>query len=274
MAKTLNTITLSYSWLNRLYNSYHDSETQRILEAFVAADLEGERLEALVTALRTARQAEDTAYKRLSDKDFKVEDLKGADALQDRYMATVRLLLQALTHLPETVSDDAATRRTARELEQTFRDFGFKADDGYESEASKVLNMMQVWTARQQDCQSLGVWGYMQKAAQAARQVLTITGQRIDTDAERIKGEMQAARAATDQAVADLYQLLNALAIVSPSADLEALMRKLQQIQQRAEQYYIGRAGQGSSPEPEPEPDPEPEPEPDGGSDVTPVTPA
>lgn len=255
MAQTVNNITqLAYSWLSRLNNAYHDGTSQRILEAVVAADIENERLVQLTAELRSARQTEDTAFKRLSDRDFTSDDLKAADELQDAYMSTIHLLLLAQTHLPRVDADEQATVRRAQELAQTFRDFHFQRNEGFEAESRRIVNMMQAWTARQEDCQALGVWPYMQKAQQAAQRVLSLTGDRVAHDMLRVKGELAAARRATDQAVAGLYQLLNAMAVLSPGDKLTSLMATLSQIQQRAEQYYIGTAKPGEAPEPEPQP--------------------
>ena len=41
-----------------------------------------------VNGVHQARQAEDTAFKRFSGKDFASDDLKREDALEDKYMST------------------------------------------------------------------------------------------------------------------------------------------------------------------------------------------
>ena len=249
---------LSHNWLRKLKNSYHDDLTQQIMTLCQGAEVENTRYAELLAALRTARQAEDTAYKRLMGRDFTSDDLAAADRLQDAY------LLAAYLRLPETVEADAPTRRKAQELLQAFRDFAFSASDGYTSEASKILNMAQQWQERQQDCQALGVWAYIEKAQQAAQQVKQLSAQRAHNDAQRIKGELADARRATDAAVADMYELLNALLVVAPTDVMAQLASYLNALQARAEQYYIGRSGKkDDDPEPEPEPAPAPEPEPE-----------
>ena len=104
------------AYLKRLKNGYHDSVTQSILTLAQAAEVESPLYVQALAALRTARQAEDDAYQRVSGKDFTSEDLKAADRLQDQYMTTVRNLLASYEYLPET----EPMRRTARELSDRF----------------------------------------------------------------------------------------------------------------------------------------------------------
>lgn len=251
---------LGHRWLKSLKNSYHDDTTQHILTLCQGAEVENQRYAELLSALRTARQAEDTAYKRLLGRDFTSDDLQAADRLQDAYMNTVHDLLMAHLRLPETVEADAALRRKAQELLQSYKDFNFSVSDGYTSEASKVQNMVQQWQTHEQSCQTLGIWTWMQKALEAARQVKQFSAQRTHNDSMRIKGELVDARRATDAAVADIYELLNALLVVSPTDAMAQLAGDLNALQARAEQYYIGRSGGkkgGDDPEPEPEPEPE-----------------
>lgn len=259
---------LSHNWLRKLKNSYHDDLSQQIMTLCQGAEVENTRYAELLAALRTARQAEDTAYKRLMGRDFTSDDLAAADRLQDAYMYTVRDLLMAYLRLPETVEADAPTRRKAQELLQAYKDFNFSVSDGYTSEASKIQNMAQQWQERQQDCQALGVWAYIEKAQQAAQQVKQLSAQRAHNDSMRIKGELADARRATDAAVADMYELLNALLVVDPTDAMAQLAGDLNALQARAEKYYIGRSGKKDDdpepePEPEPAPDPDPEPEPE-----------
>ena len=48
-----------------------------------------------MSGVHTARQGEDTAYRRYSGKDFASDDLKREDALEDKYMSTIRALLRS-----------------------------------------------------------------------------------------------------------------------------------------------------------------------------------
>lgn len=70
------------------------------------------------------------------------------------------------------------------------------------------------------------------------------------------------------------YDVLNALAVLQPSAELSALVNVLFGIEDRAKLYYIsgGKSG-GDKPTPSPDGGSDDGSSDDGGSDVTPVTP-
>ena len=72
------------------------------------------------------------------------------------------------------------------------------------------------------------------------------------------------------------YDVLNALAVLQPTAELTQLIQTLFGIEERAKLYYIS-SGKTSGDDPKPELEPEPKPDEggddDGGGEVTPVTP-
>ena len=63
---------------------------------------------------------------------------------------------------------------------------------------------------------TIGAWQWYIKAAQAATQVRYLLGERAKTKGETVKGEVKAARRATDLAVADLYKTINAMMDLMP----------------------------------------------------------
>ena len=67
-------------------------------------------------------------------------------------------------------------------------------------------------------------------------------GQRAQTKGEFVKGEMKAARRATDVAIAELYKTLMAMQELMPSEALTALMTQLKGVELYAKQYYIASA--------------------------------
>ena len=77
--------------------------TQQICDRLRDFETDNQMLLQAVEGVRSARQTEDTAYRRYSGKDFASDDLKAADALEDKYMSTIHNLLNALLYLPETV---------------------------------------------------------------------------------------------------------------------------------------------------------------------------
>jgi len=90
-----------------------------------------------------------------------------------------------------------------------------------------------------------------------------LLGERAKTKGETVKGELKAARRATDLAVADLYKTINAMMDLMPSDALTALYTQLKGFERYAKQYYLSKGKDEDEPEPEPQPEP----------DVTPVQP-
>ena len=105
--------------------------------------------------------------------------------------------------------------------------------------------------------------------------MLQLVTVRVDNESAKVKGELAAARKATDEAIRKAYDILNALAVLQPSAELTALITVLFGIEDRAKLYYIS-GGKSGGDKPTPTPDGGSEDgggSQDGGSDVTPVTP-
>ena len=246
--------------------------TQQIDNRFGAFETDNVMLSQVAAEVHKARQAEDVAYKRFSGKDFASDDLKKEDRLEDQYMSTIRAILNGLTLLPET----EPMRRKAEVAVQVFKDFQFSTNDGFEAEARKTFNMVQEWTGNAKyDLAGLGIQKWVTKAQQQAGKVLTLIQQRVDNESAKVKGELADARKATDAAIRQAYDVLNALAVLQPTAELSQLIQTLFGIEERAKLYYIS-SGKTSGDDPKPEPEPEPKPDEGGddeGGEVTPVTP-
>ena len=275
--------TLTTSYLAKLSNANHDGVTQQICDRLRDFETENQMLIQAVNGVHTARQAEDTAYRRFSGKDFASDDLKKADRQEDQYMSTIKNVLGGLLYLPET----EPMRRKAQLAAQLFKDFQFSTSDGFEAEARKTLNMVQQWTAATDyTLQELGIQEWVTKARQSANNVLQLVSVRVENESAKVKGELADARKATDAAIRQAYDVLNALAVLQPTAELTQLIQTLFGIEERAKLYYIS-SGKTSGDDPKPEPEPEPKPD-EGGDDeggerlrvgeqssgmVTPVTP-
>ena len=241
------TRTLTTSYLVRLSVANHDGVTQQIDDRLAEFETENQMFALARQAVHQARQAEDAAYRRYSGKDFASDDLKKADQLEDNYMSVIHNSLNALLYLPET----EPMRRKAQLAVQLFKDFNFSISDGIEAEARKTLNMVQQWhAATEYTLAELGIEQWVTKASQQANQVLQLVAQRVQNESEKVKGEMAAARKATDAAIRQAYDILNALAVLQPSAALTQLITLLFSIEDRAKLYYIsgGKTSGGDKP--------------------------
>ncbi|MBO4674112.1 MAG: hypothetical protein J5616_07165, partial [Bacteroidaceae bacterium] len=227
---------LTTNYLSRLSNANHDGVTQQIYDRLSAFEIENQMLVQAVALVQQARQAEDTAYKRFSGKDFASDDLKKEDALEDKYMSAALGILNGLLYLPE----DEPIYRKAQLARQVFKDFDFKTSDGFEAEARKVLNMSQQWTAATEyELTELGIEAWVQKAVVQAQKVLQLVAVRVDHESAKVKGELATARKATDEAIRKAYDVVNALNVLQSSESLNALITVLLSIEERAKLYYI-----------------------------------
>ena len=244
--------TLTTSYLAQLTNANHDGVTQQISDRLQAFETDNAMLLQAIQAVATARQAEDTAYRRYSGKDFASDDLKREDQLEDKYMSTIRALLNALLCLP----DDEPIRRKAEMAVQLYKDFNFRVADGFEAEARKTLNMVQQWQAASgYTLAELGIAEWVTKAKAQAEKVIRLVAVRVDNESAKVKGELATARRATDEAVRRVYDILNALNVLQPTAELTALTTVLFGIEDRAKLYYIsgGKSSSGDRPTPTPD---------------------
>ena len=281
--------TLTTSYLAQLSNANHDGVSQQICDRLTGYTTDNAMLTSAVQGVTAARQAEDTAFKRYSGKDFASDDLKKEDALEDKYMSTALGILNGLLYLP----DDEPLKRKAQMAKQVFKDFNFSTSAGYEAEARNVINMAQQWAAATDyELTELGIEAWVQKAVVQANKVLQLVTVRVDHESAKVKGELATARKATDEAIRQAYDVLNALAVLQPSASLTALINVLFGIEDRAKQYYISGGsssgggsndngnndngndngngdddnnGGGDDPTPNPNPDPNPDPDSGGG---------
>jgi hypothetical protein len=279
--------TLTTSFLARLSNANHDGVTQQISDRLTGFTTDNAALTAAVQGVVAARQVEDSAFKRYSGKDFASDDLKKEDTLEDHYMSATQGILNGLLYLPET----EPIYRKAQLARQVFKDFNFSTSAGYEAEARNVLNMAQQWqSSTDYTMAELGIEEWVNKAVAQANKVLNLVTVRVDNESTKVKGELAAARKQTDEAIRKAYDILNALNVLQPSAELTALINVLFSIEDRAKLYYIsggktnggdtptptptpdsGGDGGGDTPTPTPDPTPDPEPTPDPTPDPDPT---
>ena len=232
--------SLTTSYLSFLSNANHDGVTTQIYERLSAFMTDNQMLQTAIQGVGTTRDAEDFAFIRFSSKDFASDDLKKEDSLEDKYMSVSRGILNALLNLPE----EEPLRRKAQLAVQLYKDFDFRVSDGFEAEARKTVNMVQEWTGHPEkyDLDALGIRPWVNKANEQAVKVLQLITVRVDNESAKVKGELAEARKATDAAIRQAYDVLNALNVLQPSTELSALINVLFGIEERAKLYYISSA--------------------------------
>ncbi|MBR5396069.1 MAG: hypothetical protein IK144_13445 [Bacteroidaceae bacterium] len=113
--------------------------------------------------------------------------------------------------------------------------------------------MSQQWAAATEyELVELGIEAWVQKAVVQANKVLQLVAVRVDHESAKVKGELAAARKATDEAIRKAYDVLNALTVLQPSTALNDLLVLLFAIEDRAKLYYItgGKTSGGDTPTP------------------------
>jgi len=84
--------------------------------------------------------------------------------------------------------------------------------------------MVQQWQAATgYTLQEMGIAPWVTKAQQQAQKVLQLVTVRVDNESAKVKGELAAARKQTDEAIRKAYDILNALAVLQPTQELNAL---------------------------------------------------
>ena len=254
-------LSLPHDWLADLKNADHDGTTQNIDDCAINFETENQVFLTKAQTLHQRRQEEDAAWEK-SQVDPTVKRLEAADKLQDSYMTAFRYINDGYASLP----DGEALKQDGLDVQQVFKDFKFRVNDGYGAEADKILQMAQNLQPKAEYLTQIGAMQWFMKAQAAARQVNQLLVERARYKGEQVKGELKAARKATDMAVADLYKTIMAMMDLMPSEGLTALYTQLKGFELYAREYLLPK-GKGGD---------EPEPGPDGGDDrgeVTPVTP-
>ena len=206
---------LNFSWLADLTNPNHDGTTQQIDDFVQAYQSDNAVFNQKKAVLHTARQNEDNVW-LTSQRDDVVPLLEAADKKQDKFVTAARYIIMAHAGLP----DGELTQAEAKQCDQVFSDYKFHTTDSYAEESDKVIQMQQNFQPHVTFLTQIGAWTFFQKAVEQAQLVRQYLGERAKTLGEYVKGEMKTARANTDQAVADLYKVINAMMELMPSASV------------------------------------------------------
>lgn len=237
-----NLFYLNSCWLVSLTNADHDNTTQMIDNCVSVFTTDNARFLLKAEQLHLCRQYEDELWIK-TQRDPAVNLLTDSYERMCNYMTTSRMTIDAYTNLPA----GEAKKAEAEVCKQVFKDYKFSASNSKGAKADKVIQMQQNFQPHQEFLIEIGVWIYFMLAVEQAQLVRHYLLERARTKGDFVKGEMQTARKATDDAVADLYQTIYAIMDLVPSAELTALYNQLHGIELYAKQYYISGANGSSS---------------------------
>ena len=233
---------LNSSWLERLTNPNHDGITQQIDDSAMAYVTDNARFIEKRNAVHQCRQREDAVW-LVVQRDPAVNRLANADNREDAYISAMRYTNLAHANLP----DDEPTKAEAKECEQVFKDFKFRTDNNYGAEADKIIQMQQNFAPHQEFLTQIGAWTFFTKAVEQAYLVRELLLERAQTEGEFVKGEMKAARAATDAAIADLFRTIDAMMDLMPSPELTALYNRMKGLEIYAKKYNLPGSSSSSN---------------------------
>ena len=234
-------IQMNTAWLVELPNAQHDGTTQQIYDFAAAYQTDNARYLAKLATLNQCRHTEDEVWLTVQ-RDDAVKRLELADNREDGYINTFRFINKGYTYLP----DDEQQKAEALEVEQIFLDYKFHVTDSYGAEADKIIQMQQNFQPHVTFLTQIGAWQWYQKAVEQAQLVRQALGERAFTMGQAVKGEMKAARRATDVAITDLYKTIEAMNDLMPSAELTNLITQLKGIELYARQYIIKDGSNGT----------------------------
>lgn len=234
-------LQMNTAWLVELPNAQHDGTTEQIYGFASAYQTDNARYLQKVAALGQCRHTEDEVWLK-AQRDAAVKTLENADKEQDGYINAARFINKGYTYLP----DSEPQKAEALEVEQIYLDYNFRVTDAYGAEADKIIQMEQNFQSHVTFLTQIGAWQWYQKAVTAAQQVRQALGERAFTMGQAVKGEMKAARRATDVAIADLYKTIEAMNDLMPSAELTNLITQLKGIELYARQYIIKDGSNGN----------------------------
>lgn len=235
-------IVLQQGYLNNLNNADHFGVITQINNEAQGFTTDNPMLVSAIAGVNSCHQGEDAAYMK-SGKDWNVNRMKTEDGKLDKIMVAVRAIVAAHAEMP----DGFPLKQTGIEFLQMWKDYDFHTSDSYSGETSKVINMWQTVSARQADAEALGIYTYFQAAYQQALLIQQLLNQRFDELAGRVVGELREARQATDDAIKQLYLVINSMQVLTPSDEITALARKLKTIEDYARQYYLREKTSGGS---------------------------
>ena len=233
---------LKTTYLRRLDVAHHDNVTQSIYERIAKINAEeSSKLAAASNKLKTAREEEDRCY-QTAKRDFAAQELSETLATLRKRMSAVMGVLNAFAMLP--TSDPR--REKAWKLLQSAKDYRYTSRDGAAATESKVRNILQVWSESIEVLSEFSLADDYEALDALVTKIRKTLEKRIQFEASKEVGALANARTATDDAIGECYDVLNALDVLSPSAEITTAIKELAAIETRARQYYITTSG-GSS---------------------------
>ncbi len=166
-----------------------------------------------------AFKALDDAYQR-SQASLEPKAIAEKNVERDLYGQVLEQVSKQWSRLP-----DANLALHGQRVYQVFKDIGFRTSEALVAENEKVTNIEQRFQdpKLQADLAAMGLTTVNARFAQLTTEISNLMRQRTEEKAQRVKGELKAARDAMDEKFADYVELTNALIVTDAAPELEAL---------------------------------------------------
>ena len=177
-------------------------------------------------------QTLDDAYQR-SIASLTTKNISELDDERDVYGQVIEQVSKQWSRFP-----DEALAIHGRRVYQVFTDIGFRTSEALVAENEKITNIEQRFqeATLAADLAAMGLTQANTKFAQLTAQIVTLMSQRSEDEAQRVKGELKAAREAMDAVFADYVELTNALIVTGAAPELEGLAAVLNEDYKKIEE--------------------------------------
>ena len=222
---------LKMGWANTP-NAYYVAAMRTTDERNMSAQTENQQWLTKSAQLHQAFTTLDAAYQR-SLASLLTKNVSELDDERDVYGQVIEQVAKQWSRLP----DDALAIH-GRRVHQVFTDIGFRTSEALVAENEKITNIEQRFQEADLygDLQAMGLTQANQKFSQLTQQIVQLMSQRSEEDAQRVKGELKAAREAMDVVYADYVELTNALIVTGAAPELEQLAAVLNEDYKKIEE--------------------------------------
>lgn len=192
--------------------------------------------------LMTSHNAEVIAYLQIR-KDYNTEHLRQKHKDMLGFMSALRYTVYGNTRLP----DGQGNKETAIRLYDIINSFKLNGNEGYESSTAKIENIVEEFNKHEEWLNDLGIKTLVTKVGASCNIVRQMIKERIQFEADKVKGLLKVCRQNTDTAINNVFDVINAVNTLTPNAELTKNIDFLIALEDRVRQYNLGKKKSGVS---------------------------
>ena len=204
---------------DRMTNAFHVATMRTTDNRNGDVETENQQFIQMATLFHQTFVPLDEAYQR-SLASLSTKDVAEKDEERDVWGQVIEQVAKQWARMP-----DATLSIHGRRVYQVLQDIGFRTSEALVAENEKVLNIEQRFAEPEltADLAAMGLTEANQRFATLTSEIMALMSQRSEDEAQRVKGELKAAREAMDAVFADFVELTNALIVTGAAPELEPL---------------------------------------------------